>query len=145
MMDGYEGLYGSYGMNEFTGNVSDELAEWYGGVGRFWRRLSSRGAGYVPLLLDCNMMGGFPEHTDFPPAYEGLFEMGGNEITRYCLDRHNMGINGLFLDCSVRRIGLKELWVLKWHREFATNGPWTKVGGATPTDWPEWMAYLTDY
>jgi hypothetical protein len=78
MMDGYEGLYGSYGANEFTGNVEDGLAEEYGGVGRFWRRLSVKGAGYVPLLLGCNMMGGFPEHMDFPPPYEGFWNMGGD-------------------------------------------------------------------
>jgi hypothetical protein len=59
-----------------------------------------------------------------------------------------MAINGLFLDCSVRRIDLKELWVLKWHRTFATNGPWTVVGGADRSAWQNqapWMAHLADY
>jgi prepilin-type N-terminal cleavage/methylation domain-containing protein len=28
------------------------------------------------------------------------------------------GSYGLFMDGSVRRIGLKELWTLKWHREY---------------------------
>jgi prepilin-type N-terminal cleavage/methylation domain-containing protein len=148
MMPGYEGLYGSYGANEFSGNVNDDVGEGYGGAEKFWRRLSVKGAGYVPLLLDCDMMGGFPEHTDEPPPYDGCFDMGGGgfgELLRFCLNRHRMAINGLFLDCSVRRIDLKELWTLKWHRNFATNGPWTKVGGAEVGDWPDWMRGARDY
>ncbi|UCF43287.1 MAG: prepilin-type N-terminal cleavage/methylation domain-containing protein [Planctomycetota bacterium] len=148
LMEGYEGLYGSYGANEFSGNAPEHVAEGYGGPQKFWRRLAVKGAGYVPLLLGCNMMGGFPEHIDFPPEYEGKFEMGGDELARYCLNRHNMAINGLFLDCSVRRIDLKELWVLKWHREFMTNGPWTLAGLVERSDWQRqapWMAHLKDY
>jgi len=39
-------------------------------------------------------------------------------MKRVCIDRHNGYVNGVFLDFSARRIGLKELWVLKWHRSF---------------------------
>ena len=46
-------------------------------------------------------------------------------------------VNGVFLDFSVRRIGLKELRTFKWHRSFDTNGTWTKAGGAGPDEWPE--------
>jgi hypothetical protein len=53
--------------------------------------------------------------------------------------------NGAFMDFSVRRIGLKELWTLKWHRKFDTAGEWTKAGGVLPEDWPEWMWNFTDY
>jgi prepilin-type processing-associated H-X9-DG protein len=62
-----------------------------------------------------------------------------------CLNRHDGYVNGLFLDWSVRRIGLKELWTLKWHRDFNTAGPWTTAGGVQPTDWPEWMQGFKDY
>ncbi|GAH40252.1 unnamed protein product, partial [marine sediment metagenome] len=44
--------------------------------------------------------------------------------------------NHLFMDWSVRKVGLKELWKLKWHRNFNTNGPWT--GGHMPRDMPDW-------
>lgn len=63
-----------------------------------------------------------------------------------CINRHNGYINGLFLDCStVRKIGLKELWTLRWHREFNTSDVWTKAGGMQPQDWPEWMRIFKDY
>jgi hypothetical protein len=42
-------------------------------------------------------------------------------------------------------VGLKELWKLKWHRNFKVNGPWTLAGGVSSTDWPEWMDELKDY
>jgi hypothetical protein len=51
----------------------------------------------------------------------------------------------VFLDWSVRKVGLKELWTLKWDREFDTAGPWTKAGGVRPGDWPEWMRRFKDY
>jgi prepilin-type N-terminal cleavage/methylation domain-containing protein/prepilin-type processing-associated H-X9-DG protein len=61
------------------------------------------------------------------------------------INRHDGGVNCLFLDSSVRKVGLKELWTLKWHPEFNTNGPWTKAGGVKPEDWPQWMRGFKDY
>jgi hypothetical protein len=49
------------------------------------------------------------------------------------------------MDWSVHRVGLKQLWTLKWHREYDTGGPWTKTGGALPGDWPPWMRKFKDY
>jgi prepilin-type N-terminal cleavage/methylation domain-containing protein len=54
-------------------------------------------------------------------------------------------VNCVFMDFSVRKIGLKQLWTLKWHRQFETAGPWTKAGGVQPEDWPEWMKRFKDY
>jgi hypothetical protein len=130
-------------MNEYVGNVDDEAG---GDVpDAFWRRMDVKGGGNIPALLDCNFMGGFPEHMDSPPEYDGMFDVGVDEMTRYCLNRHNMAINGVFLDLTVRRIHLKELWTLKWHRTFAPNGPWTKAGDVQPEDWPDWMRRARDF
>jgi hypothetical protein len=49
------------------------------------------------------------------------------------------------MDWSVRKVALKELWTLKWHRQFDTTGPWTKAGGVRSEDWPEWMGSFDDY
>ncbi len=57
----------------------------------------------------------------------------------FCMDRHNGYINHLFLDWSVRAVGIKELWTLSWHKNFDTRGVWTKAGGVQPAHWPEWM------
>jgi hypothetical protein len=48
-------------------------------------------------------------------------------------------------DWSVRKVGLKELWTLKWYAHFDTVGPWTKRGGVKPEDWPEWMRGFKEY
>jgi hypothetical protein len=40
-------------------------------------------------------------------------------MPHFCIDRHGAGtINGAFFDSSVRKIGLKELWKLRWHRDW---------------------------
>jgi hypothetical protein len=65
---------------------------------------------------------------------------GVNAMQLFCIDRYNGGVNGVFLDSTVRKIGLKELWKLKWHRRFNTNWP-------TP-DWvseASWMKNFKDY
>ena len=137
----YAGSYGSYGKNSWLSQC-----EWEGYGPFCWRNIKDvKGGSEVPLLLDCNFMGGFPRHRDEPPPYDGYFNVGCNEITRYCINRHVGYINSLFADYSVRKIGLKELWKLKWHREFDTNGPWTIGGGVRTDDCPEWMKNFKDY
>ena len=70
-------------------------------------------------------------------------EFGGHRSV--FINRHNGHVNVLFLDWSVRKVGLKDLWTLKWHSEWDTAGPWTKAGGVQPEDWPEWMRQFKDY
>jgi len=91
----------------------------------------------IPVLLDCDRPfdSRFRRGTVSPPAME----------RGVCINRHDGFINGLFLDWSVRKVGLKELWTLKWHREYDTRGPWTKAGGVRPEDWPPWMRKFKDY
>ena len=85
-----------------------------------------------------------PRHTDPPPIAEGL-QLSNSNISIYCLNRHNGGPNTLFMDTSVRKVGLKELWTLKWHRDYDIAGPWTKAGGAIRSDWPEWMQQYEEF
>ena len=66
-------------------------------------------------------------------------------MARCCINRHSGAINCLFLDGSARKVGLKELWALKWHKSFDTAGPWTQAGGVTVADWPQWMHEFKDY
>jgi prepilin-type processing-associated H-X9-DG protein len=61
------------------------------------------------------------------------------------MNRHDGAINSLFLDWSARRVGLKELWTLRWYLTCDTAGPWTKAGGVQPEDWPKWMRGFKDY
>jgi prepilin-type processing-associated H-X9-DG protein len=66
-------------------------------------------------------------------------------MKRFCLARHEGAVNVTFLDFSLRKIGVKELWTLKWHREFDTAGPWTKAGGARVEAWPQRVRGFRDY
>jgi len=77
-----------------------------------------------------------------PPA---LTENGSGGADDVCIDRHNGGVNTTFADGSVRKVGLKELWTLKWAPHFDTANKWTLAGGVQPEDWPEWMRGFKDY
>ncbi len=64
---------------------------------------------------------------------------------RYCCNRHEGNINAVFVDFTVRKVGLKELWTLKWHKSFNTAGPYTLAGGVQAGDWPDWMRSFKEY
>jgi prepilin-type processing-associated H-X9-DG protein len=66
-------------------------------------------------------------------------------MARCCINRHKGFLNSAFCDFSVRKVGLKELYTLKWHRTFDTSGPWTLAGGAQSGDWPQWIRQFKDY
>ncbi len=100
-----------------------------------------KGRNTIPLLFDGVTSGNsFVSEKQPPPNHEPSGAAG--EI---CINRHEGTLNSLFLDWSVRSVGLKELWTLKWHLQWDTRGRWTKAGNAQPEDWPEWMRGLKDY
>jgi prepilin-type N-terminal cleavage/methylation domain-containing protein/prepilin-type processing-associated H-X9-DG protein len=96
----------------------------------------------MPLLLDSSEPDGLGSYQSPPPLSEGGPR---GSMATFCLNRHNGHVNCLFLDWSVRKLGLKELWTLKWDPEFNTANPWTKAGGVKPEDWPQWMRRFKDY
>jgi len=113
-----------------------------------WRSMSldTKAAASVPVFFDCGNSAAGSRCTVGPPPYENCgYSVPGGEWSSVCINRHNAGINSLFLDWSVRKVGLKELWTLKWWRQYNTRGPWTKAGGAKSEDWPQWMRRFKDY
>ncbi len=105
--------------------------------------LSFKGRADIPVMLDATCLWASPRETDLPPPeerYAGPLTMG-----MFAINRHSECINGLFLDWSVRRVGLKELWTLKWSHDFDRANRWTKAGGVKPEEWPEWMRGFKDY
>ena len=95
----------------------------------------------MPVLFDCAMPSNSLTHERIRPSGR---EPTGSAGELY-INRHEGNLNALFIDWSVRKVGLKELWTLKWNKEFDTAGPWTKAGGVKPEDWPEWMRGFKDY
>jgi prepilin-type N-terminal cleavage/methylation domain-containing protein/prepilin-type processing-associated H-X9-DG protein len=128
--------FGSYAMNShlWTNNRSS---------------LRTVGPGALPTFFDCRVTYACLQNAveNEPPPYED-FEMGGHShvsSSQIVINRHQDGINMLFLDGAVRKVGVKQLWTLKWCEDFDTAGPWTKAGGVQPGDWPTWMQGLKEY
>ncbi len=138
---------GSYGINNWIEDASQSNDPDLELFARWWGSPLVEGANNVPLFLDCMFAGGSPQERDGPPKDDNMHDSveGGCSMSHFCINRHDGGTNGLFMDWSVRKVGLKELWTLKWHRQFDTANDWTKSGGAMPEDWPEWMRNFKDY
>jgi len=134
---------GSYGINARVCNPPpNATSPWYGAPLEYnWRTPNIKEASYVPLFLDASRHDGWPLPIDEPPEYRGQRDYGvGNNMRRFCVDRHDGFVNCLFLDWTVKKVGLKELWELKWHRNWIKD----RTKAATPV-WPEWMRHLKDY
>ena len=69
------------------------------------------------------------------PDVNGQWSGAGKEMMHFAIDRHQGKVNSLFLDFSVRTIGLKELWKLKWSKNYNTSI-------LLPNAWPDWMENL---
>jgi prepilin-type N-terminal cleavage/methylation domain-containing protein len=140
-----DGSYASYGENEWLCNRGTDTIGGY--IENYWKKIDVRPAENIPIFLDCFWYDIWPFDIDRPPDYDGSRNnlSGSNEMRRVCLNRHKAAVNSAFLDWSVRKVGLKELWTFKWHRNFDVNGMWTIAGGVQPSDWPEWMRGFKDY
>ncbi len=139
-----EGTYGSYGLNGFVYNpvpLAGQNTFFDFDIDFFWKTPNVKGAAQVPLFLDCMFFVGWPGHRLEAPGDENEDRIPGDPdfcpddphgIQRFCINRHNHAINGIFLDYSVSKILLKQLWRLKWSKGFDINAPvtWT---------WPDWI------
>jgi len=99
----------------------------------------------VPLLLDSTAGSTYIVDENTVPPFHDAIPVAPPGVINSCINRHNGCINGVFLNWSVRKVGLKELWALKWYDTYNTHGPWTKAGGAQPENWPDWMRKFRDY
>lgn len=143
---GPTGLAGSYGLNGYL-ILIPEWSSYEGGVAAAdgWGNLDElSGREQIPMFIDALRFDLWPKAFE-PPAVTEFASWTGNHMARCCINRHEGAVNCLFVDGSVRKVGLKELWTLKWHRSFDTTGPWTKAGGVQPEDWPAWIRPFKDY
>jgi len=144
------GYKGSYGWNPWlqcvmSGNPYDHQDK------MLWKLYYPKKANNIPILVDNNKNQNIvPYHANDPPPFQGANDTVGStnsEIRRACISRHGPGwINGLFCDFTVRKIGLKELWELDWHRNwyYGESGPMDY----NPPDWANeapWMKGFKDY
>ena len=139
---------GNYSLNEWIYD-SDDTSD-----GRrleeYWRSTNHKGLNNVPVMGDgAHRADGQPYEVDEPPEFDGQPRTGvgttGDEMRIFCINRHDGFVNVLFMDWTTRKVGLKELWTLKWNTDYNVSGPWTRGGYVQPTDWPEWMRHFKDY
>jgi len=115
---------GSYCENSWT--CSQEESRWRE---YYWREVNRvRNPNKVPVLADGTHFDAWPEHHDVPPLFMDAAGIGdkldrGENMQHFCINRHGGFINMLFADWTVRRVGLKELWTLKWHAKWELGGP----------------------
>ncbi|MCF7973029.1 MAG: prepilin-type N-terminal cleavage/methylation domain-containing protein [Phycisphaerae bacterium] len=110
----------------------------------------SKNMANVPLFLDSMWRGGGPWYGDEagrsvspsyagirPPDFNGQWIGYNNEMMHFAIDRHSRGVNSAFLDGSVRHVGIKGLWNLKWHKRY-------EAGKGFIGHWPDWLAGYPD-
>lgn len=138
---------GSYGINGWCNNPDPGKGHSGKAADLHWRGPMVKGAAYVPLFMGAQRYNQWPEATDEPPDVNGRLWSAGDNIhmKRVCLDRHDGFNNCLFMDFSARKVGLKELWTLRWHKNYNEAGPYTVRGGVTPDMWPTWLQTYKDY
>lgn len=141
---------GSYAENGYCGRPFTPGSRRSWDVALFWKSPATRGAAYIPVFGDCANYSSGGYDTDIPPAYSGHIitsgeGLSGKVMSWSCIDRHNEDINMLFMDWSVRDVGLKELWRIKWHRKFDTNAGPDPLLTYAKGGWPEWMKKMKEY
>ena len=138
---------GSYGLNCWvTKDESASSSDAFNGTLR-WKTTSAQGAQYAPLMTDCLLDASLPHHCDEPPSYDGEAWPGdqGNdkeEIRRFCMNRHDGYVCGVFIDGHIRKICLKELWELRWDKNWFRVGAYDATPDFNPPVWPDWMKVL---
>ena len=90
---------GSYGINWWVGDFSRNQ---HGGAYKgkdHWRRVeSSPMVDQIPVFMDCGFILARPRDTNPPPEFDGDFSWAENKgMHRICHDRHQGGINMLFI------------------------------------------------
>ncbi|MBL7185029.1 MAG: prepilin-type N-terminal cleavage/methylation domain-containing protein [Phycisphaerae bacterium] len=165
-IQGSGGIFNSQEVASYGGNNWTYYARDPSGTGAIqgrpirwnWKTKDTSNSTNIPIFADAMWRGGGPCYRTSdsgalnpsftrirPPDFDGQWLGYGYEMMHFTLKRHQTGTNVLFLDWSVRAVGLKELWTLKWHRQYPINGPLTKAGGVQPSSWPDWMSSFKDY
>jgi prepilin-type processing-associated H-X9-DG protein len=125
-------LLASYGINNWVYDPLPGVNIIQGRPTRLnWRKINVPYPSDIPLFADSMWRGGGPDSVERPPTFNGEWLGAGFEFHHFAMARHGKGINVLFFDGSVRHVRVRNLWKLKWHREFDTTF-YSKL------TWPAW-------
>ena len=148
---GPNGIAGSFGINGYclipqAAPGSSPMKTYESGVSTSegWQTAGGKNANEVPWWIEALRFDLWPLPTDRPADNE-FAAWSGNLMARCAINRHQGHLTAAFLDWSVRKIGIKEVYTLKWHKNFNQRGPWTRAGGVRDEDWPDWIRPFKDY
>jgi len=89
----------------------------------------------VPFYLDSRWVDAWPNDDNEPKTDPDDPTSGSGYMNHFVLDRHNEAVNAVFFDGSGRKVDIKELWSLKWHKTFDTTNLYTQDNAP----WPDWL------
>ena len=148
---GPNGISGSFGINGYClipqpKPGQNPVSTYESGVPTSdgWKTNAVQGANNIPWFIEALRFDLWPQHSE-RPADDEFSAWTGNLMGRCCINRHQGHLTAAFLDWSARKVGVKEVYTLKWHRSFNVNGPYTISGGVAAEDWPEWIRPYKDY
>lgn len=134
---------GSYGINLWVANGSTGCDSAGPNFNEYcWRTPNTLGVSYAPLQFCSQWKDVQPYPSDSPPAHEWDMWTTGprHEMRRACIKRHlPYHVQVLFLDFSVDERTIKELWRLKWHKEWPPDAPLPNWDVEAP-----WMSDVPD-
>lgn len=144
-----DGIAGSYAINGWTLGVPATGSALSENRTRedHWRTPQVKQAAQIPLFVEALRFDVWPQPTTAPfSREEDLWSSNAtNHMARVCMNRHVGYVNVAMCDFSARKVGLKELYTLKWHKRFNIAGPWTLAGGVDDSQWPDWIRSFKDY
>ena len=116
ILGGRNGIPGSYGFNGW--NHTDMYGPNSGHFDKLYQTPDEGDPGKTPIFADSIWVDGWPMEGNAPaPTYHG----GNNSsMARFCIDRHEGGINVVFNDGHAETVALADLWTLTWHKEWKT-------------------------
>ena len=135
--------HGSYGLNLWV--LDQTRARQYRRPENHWRSLNAIAEpGNVPLFLDAMWRGGGPswdnDNAIARPDYNGQWIDYPFEMMHFAIDRHAGGVNSVFVDNSVRKVTVRELWRLNWHKGYDTE----RVNDMPQSWWGPWLGNIED-
>jgi prepilin-type N-terminal cleavage/methylation domain-containing protein/prepilin-type processing-associated H-X9-DG protein len=127
---GTEPEYGSFAINGFAYSGTPSLIvptdEWESSK---WGNANAANSANIPIFIDAMWVDLWPQHDDHVPVAHDL-QKGGfggdgpnrNQMVRSMIDRHGGALSVSFMDGHVEPIALRQIWSLKWSKQFIANG-----------------------
>lgn len=126
---------GSYAINGMIGTYLYGNNDWRG-ERRYTHLNEIERPSETPIFGDSSTLLGHMRPQHEPPKAEEFVirdEDGwpANGMSKYCVNRHNKSVNQLFVDAHVEKVRLRDLWGLKWHKDWSY---WRREEGFSDAD-----------